>query len=412
MRTFADKQRSSTTPPSSSPSLRSTQEKRVSAQRENPLSDAGIAPHKVSVDPISASSDTDRIISQVLIQRKPTIGSPNDHYEREAEREADRIISTPDSTGSNVKPSAQDSNAPSHVSESGGGRLDNETREFFESRFGHDFSQVRIHTDPQAADAARALNARAFTVGSHIVFGSGEYARGTTEGRRLMAHELAHVVQQSGSIHANGGLSSLSSPVIQRQLTATGDTTGFAGLVNSIITTQYRLTVSSTGVVSLVTTTIQGPPTREAQALFNVLQRIIGDSNLTTIAFTRGATSTDAIDQQVMIGSYAAARIDLDDLEQLGFGEGISAASALAHELMEQYRRQVFSEDYPTAHAAGMVEEESVTGARRGASTRRNTGANSYEIEVAYHYPDRTVYVTRVVQDQNIIAVRRRTTRP
>lgn len=412
MRTFVAKQRSSTTPSPSAPALMPTLERHISAQQENPLSNAGTAPHSVSVDPLSISSGNDRAASNVPIQRMPTIGSPNDKYEREAERAAEEVIGTPASTVSNMFPSAQGRNAHSYVSETGSGRLDKETREFFEQRFGHDFSQVRIHADGQAAEAARALNARAFTVGSHIVFGSGEYARGTTKGRRLMAHELAHVVQQSGSIHTNMGLSSLSTPIIQRQLTATGDTTGFAALVNSIITTQYRLSVSSTGVVSLVSTNVQGPPTREAQALINVLKRIIGDSNLTTIAFIRGATSSDPIDQQVMIGSYAAARIDLDDLEQLGSGEGISAASALAHELVEQYRRQVFSEDYPTAHAAGMGEEASVTGARRGASTRRNIDANSYEIEVAYHYPDRTVYVTRVVRNQNIVAVRRRTTRP
>ncbi len=65
-----------------------------------------------------------------------------------------------------------------------------------EPRFGHDFSQVRIHTDERAAETARAVNALAYTVGRDVVFGAGQYAPQTDEGRRLLAHELTHVVQQ------------------------------------------------------------------------------------------------------------------------------------------------------------------------------------------------------------------------
>jgi len=66
-----------------------------------------------------------------------------------------------------------------------------------EPRFGHDFGQVRVHTGEQAAESARAVSALAYTVGSDLVFGAGQYAPGTSEGQRLIAHELAHVVQQS-----------------------------------------------------------------------------------------------------------------------------------------------------------------------------------------------------------------------
>ena len=72
-----------------------------------------------------------------------------------------------------------------------------ETRASMEHSFGHDFSRVRVHTHAKAAESARAVNARAFTVGRDVVFGAGQYAPGTSEGRRLMAHELAHVVQQT-----------------------------------------------------------------------------------------------------------------------------------------------------------------------------------------------------------------------
>jgi hypothetical protein len=71
-----------------------------------------------------------------------------------------------------------------------------------EPRFGADFGHVRVHTDDRAAASARAVAARAYTVGSHLVFGDGTYSPGTTSGRRLLAHELAHVVQQSGETSA------------------------------------------------------------------------------------------------------------------------------------------------------------------------------------------------------------------
>lgn len=71
------------------------------------------------------------------------------------------------------------------------------TRAFMESRFGHDFSQVRVHTDARAAESAQAVHALAYTVGNHIVFDHGLYAPTTPDGVRLLAHELVHTQQQS-----------------------------------------------------------------------------------------------------------------------------------------------------------------------------------------------------------------------
>ncbi len=85
------------------------------------------------------------------------------------------------------------------VLRSPGQPLDAGTRAFMEPRFGHDFSQVRVHTDAKAAESARAVNALAYTVGDDVVFGTGQYAPGSSEGRRLMAHELTHTIQQSNS---------------------------------------------------------------------------------------------------------------------------------------------------------------------------------------------------------------------
>lgn len=91
--------------------------------------------------------------------------------------------------------------APEIVGEvlgSGTGRaLDAGTRAYFEPRFGHDFAEVRVHDDRRADESARSVRALAYTVGSHVVFRAGAFSPATAHGRRLLAHELAHVVQQA-----------------------------------------------------------------------------------------------------------------------------------------------------------------------------------------------------------------------
>ncbi|MGB8341278.1 MAG: DUF4157 domain-containing protein [Chthoniobacterales bacterium] len=85
--------------------------------------------------------------------------------------------------------------------------LDSSTKAFFESRFAHDFGKVRVHAGEMAAKSAEAVNARAYTVGGDIVFGTGQYRPEENEGRRLLAHELTHVCQQSAQM----------TPWVQRQ---------------------------------------------------------------------------------------------------------------------------------------------------------------------------------------------------
>lgn len=80
-------------------------------------------------------------------------------------------------------------NSPGHP-------LDSRTRALMEPRFGHDFSQVRVHTDAKSAESARKVNALAYTVGRDVVFGTGQFAPEKGTGQRLLAHELTHVVQQ------------------------------------------------------------------------------------------------------------------------------------------------------------------------------------------------------------------------
>ena len=84
--------------------------------------------------------------------------------------------------------------------------IDPATRDFMEPRFGHDFSNVRVHTDAKAADSAGAVNALAYTVGRNVVFGAGQYRPTTPQGRNLVAHELTHVLQQTAGHDTNSSL--------------------------------------------------------------------------------------------------------------------------------------------------------------------------------------------------------------
>jgi len=186
--------------------------------------------------------DLQRTIGNQAVQRlqaKLSISAPGDIYEQEADRLAEQVMRMPDgditpfsglhakklqkkcapcagggvpcskcaaeeklsmkrSTADHAVPSAM----PPMVQEtlhSPGQPLDPATRAFMEGRFGQDFSHVRVHADLKAAASSRAINALAYTVGRDVVFGAGLYSPQTPSGRRLLAHELAHVVQQGYS---------------------------------------------------------------------------------------------------------------------------------------------------------------------------------------------------------------------
>lgn len=175
------------------------------------------------------------------IQAKLAVSQPGDPSEQEADRVADQVMRMPEPTvqrkcaacvggGPCPKCEAEQSgtlhrkadatSGPSASSDAAGltshlghGKpLDPGTRAFFEPRFGHDFSHVRVHTDTTAAESARAVNASAYTVGRDMVFARGHYAPQTEHGQQLVAHELSHVVQQGH--HASRS----SSGVLQRKV--------------------------------------------------------------------------------------------------------------------------------------------------------------------------------------------------
>ncbi|MBV9209556.1 MAG: DUF4157 domain-containing protein [Acidobacteria bacterium] len=118
---------------------------------------------------------------------------PQDKSEQEADTMAEQVMSMKE-TPAQAKTKAAHSQFKSL--RDGGKPLPASTRAFFEPRFGQDLSQVRVHTDERAAQSAREMNALAYTVGNDVVFKAGQYQPDTQTGRKLLAHELAHVVQQ------------------------------------------------------------------------------------------------------------------------------------------------------------------------------------------------------------------------
>ena len=145
------------------------------------------------------------------LQRKLAIGASNDPLEQEADRVADQVME--DATHSAISGTppriqrflgqlgGQMDEAPISVDQvlaSPGRPMEPLLRQDMEQRFGRDFSRVRVHSDSAGEQSAQDVNANAYTVGHHIVFGAGRFASGTQEGRRLIAHELTHVTQQSG----------------------------------------------------------------------------------------------------------------------------------------------------------------------------------------------------------------------
>jgi hypothetical protein len=150
------------------------------------------------------------------VQAKLTVNQPGDRYEQEADRVAEEVVQRKCACGGGGEECAECGNkeeiqrspaspvtpptAPRQVERvlgSSGRPLDAAVRADLEPRFGRDFSRMRVHDDERAAESAREIHARAYTAGDRIVFGSGQYAPESPEGKKLLAHELTHVLQQS-----------------------------------------------------------------------------------------------------------------------------------------------------------------------------------------------------------------------
>ncbi|TQF68268.1 DUF4157 domain-containing protein [Rhodococcus spelaei] len=205
------------------------------------------------------------------LQTKLAINKPGDAFEQEADRVAEKIMRMPDTqlqrtcacggagsgedchckklaegvqrshSGSNAAETSATAPAVVHkVLNSPGEPLSATARDYLEPRFGRDFAAVRIHTDTTAAESTKAVDAQAYTVGHDVVFGPGQYAPHTECGRLLLAHEMAHVVQQAPDAVGNSGFrqtdANTNSPGTVPAINASMD--GYSGHRSSILQRQ------------------------------------------------------------------------------------------------------------------------------------------------------------------------------
>ena len=190
---------------------------------------------------LQCSGNKSSLFFNPFIQSKLSINSPNDQYEKEADTVADRVMrmETPfiqkkqdnnlffmhapisitpvqrkcdhceeeekkvQRKEMNGDETTAENNLENYVGRlSGSGKpLPNVVRNFYEPRFGYDFSNVKVHTDSVAAKSAQSINALAYTSGNNIIFNEGQYAIDTVSGKKLLGHELTHVIQQSNMIN-------------------------------------------------------------------------------------------------------------------------------------------------------------------------------------------------------------------
>lgn len=206
--------------PEKSSALSDSSQKRFSAT-EAPLAQIYLLQRAIG------NRQVERLLKSDANQLKLKIGEVGDVYEQEADKISEEVTKMPEPQPRRTAPwrgggDQRDSQqlgaeheglqttrlggsqtgkdaAPSLVSDvlrAPGEPLDSTTRASMEARFGRDLSRVRVHADQRAAHSARGLNAQAYTVGEDVVFGAGQYRRGSSEGRKLIAHELTHVLQQ------------------------------------------------------------------------------------------------------------------------------------------------------------------------------------------------------------------------
>lgn len=163
---------------------------------------ARVALAPAAADGLSLTLDVRRAVGNMAVQRllragalqaKRTANAPGDLYGRGADACAGHAVSS--AAGAQT----------ATFGRGGGQPLSPSLRAFFEPRFLRDFGDVRVHTDPEATEAAERIHAQAFTHGRDIYFGAGRFQPHSREGRRLLAHELTHVIQQGGRTAAAGG---------------------------------------------------------------------------------------------------------------------------------------------------------------------------------------------------------------
>jgi Domain of unknown function (DUF4157) len=390
------------------------------------------------------------------LQAKLRINAPGDLYEQEADRVAERITSMPEpqlTPSRTTSGTSQCANVQAHhqhlltksvktsdlgevgalsivneVLRSSGQPLDSFTRAAMESRFGHDFSRVRVHTDAQAAASAESVNALAFTVGSHVVFGAGQYSPQSRQGRQTLAHELVHTLQQGNDTQHTGNENLKFSPSriqVQRKLVLTGNPTNVnrvLAIMDKGLSPLHAAAVNAEGVVKIITAGKKGQLTPQNKAFSDELQSIVSEPKITSVGVISGGKN------RVMIGNYELSQIDVADLEQLGIGQaGVDARASLIHELVEQREKQQgateadrkYGSETTGAHGKGRSAELGTIGATyvhqlpKVGMVNHSDGTQSYTQTLLCKYPDGTTYeVELTISHNDIVKAPKRKKKP
>lgn len=272
-------------------------------QNPDAKAEVGEPAHKATVDNamaarIPAWADASGGTLPAGLQAKLMVNQPGDVYEQEADRVADQVMRIADGTSSamrkdlSVMPKASEGEQASHEAppivnqalSSAGQPLDAGTQETMGARFGTDFSHVRVHADEQANDSAQAIHARAYTVGNDVVFGGGQYKPGTSEGQRLLAHELTHVVQQTASLASPKTVQrrlnpeDASSEMVGQQFSVTQDFSAPFGKIHPGDVLVVKSWVNSSTTVTVA----YSPPHEHADVNFSVPKAILTPVHIPT----------------------------------------------------------------------------------------------------------------------------------
>jgi len=280
-----------------------------------------------------------------------------------------------------------------------GAPLDPASRRYFEPRFAHDFGSVRVHNGPHAASAAASIQAHAFTVGRDVVFAAGAYAPSSDSGRRLLAHELAHVVQQSGpnsgrSPSAGLGLRNGTPAIVCRAGAAPTPaptpppTATFAGVGNeagaagarSAATSLDRLISGAAAVRALETIPITDPEQKKI-----VIQHVLNSPAVLRAYAEQGEVR--ALSQQ----EFEAGQ------QSLGFPGGASAFADPANDFI-----YITPFGSPTAFTLGHEVSHIQTGAVRagGADPELALALGNLNTEVRAAYVDYALVQLRTLQEE------------
>jgi hypothetical protein len=268
--------------------------------------------------------DAARLASGRVLQRKCACGRDAGPSGECAECRRKRLQRKGEGTGATANAVLGVSPAVQHVLQAPGHPLDRSLRGEMERAFRHDFSRVRVHTGPEATATARAVNALAYTVGQHIVVADGHAAAGTRAGRRLLAHELAHVVQQHNARFSPDELA-LAGDRWEREADAAARAVVDGG----------RAAVQQRSAQTMIARYVDSRETTEADGSTVKVERVVTPGGCRLVPETRSATSGDITAQQAFLEVNACrGRVGGGVRGEVNYGDAINDAAAAAARLL------------------------------------------------------------------------------